>query len=61
MKEVNKFQIKFLEAETRSLTFKLQILNLNGFAMLLGKITSYAINLIASEWTAACTLKLDSV
>src|SRR3954447_24607859 len=37
------------------------MLDMNGFATLLGKITVYAINLIAPEWAAACIPKPDSI
>jgi hypothetical protein len=53
--------VKILEAEAMSRTFRPRILDLNRFATILGKITSYAINLMAPEWTAACVPKPDSI
>jgi hypothetical protein len=38
-----------------------RILDLNGFSTLLGKITSYVVNLMVSEWTAACIPRPNSV
>jgi hypothetical protein len=61
VREVDGFQVKILEAEAMSRTFRPRILDLNGFATILGKITSYAINLMAPEWTAACVPKPDSI
>ena len=37
------------------------MLDLNGFTTLLGKITSYAIKLIAPEWATARLPKPDSI
>ncbi|KAI9853734.1 MAG: hypothetical protein M1813_001824 [Trichoglossum hirsutum] len=53
IKEVDNFQIKLLQAETMSMTFRPRILDLNGFATILGKVTSYAIGLIAPDWAVA--------
>jgi hypothetical protein len=49
IREVGQFEVKLLKAETLSMDFRPQILDLIGFATVLGKITNYAIELIAQE------------
>jgi hypothetical protein len=49
VREVQVFEAKLIAEEVNSIAFRLRILDANGFATLLGKITSYAINLIAPE------------
>ena len=61
VREVDRFEAKILQAEILSKVSRPWILDLNGFATLLGKITTYAINLIAPEWAAACVPKLNSI
>ncbi|KAI9760850.1 MAG: hypothetical protein M1840_002183 [Geoglossum simile] len=61
VKVVESFEAKLLEAETMSMTYRARILDMNGFATILGKVTSYAIGLMAPEWAAACVPRPDSI
>jgi hypothetical protein len=61
VREVRTFEAKLLAEELTSMTVRLRILDMNGFAVLLGKVSTYAINLMVSEWAAACLPKPDSL
>jgi hypothetical protein len=61
VREVRTYEAKLLADEVASMTLRLRILDMNGFATLLGKITSYAIDLMAPEWAAACVPRPDSI
>ena len=49
VRAVDNFQAKLFDEETQSMTVRPWILDLNGFATLLGKVTTYAIHFMASE------------
>jgi hypothetical protein len=51
VKAVDTFEARLLQAETMSMTLRPRILDANGFATILGKITSYAIDLMTPEWS----------
>ena len=61
MREVQAFEAKLIAEEINSMAFRPRILDANGFATLLGKITSYAIDLMAPEWVAATVPRPDSI
>ena len=61
VRAVDNFQAKLFDEETQSMTVRPQILDLNGFATLLGKVTTYAIHFMAPEWAAACVSKPDTI
>jgi hypothetical protein len=61
IREVQAFEAKLIAEEVNSIAFRSRILDTNGFATLLGKITSYAIDFIALEWTAAVVSRLNSI
>ena len=61
IREVQAFEAKLIVEEVNSMAFRSRILDTNGFAILLGKITSYAIDLMAPEWTAAAVPRPDSI
>jgi hypothetical protein len=49
VKMVNTFEVKLLQAKTINMIFRPQILDINEFATILNKVTSYAIDLILPE------------
>ena len=61
VRAVDNFQAKLFDEETQSMTVRPRILDLNGFATLLGKVTTYAIHFMAPEWAAACVSKPDTI
>ncbi len=61
VRAVDNFQAKLFDEKTQSMTVRPQILDLNGFATLLDKVTTYTIYFIAPEWVAACLSKPDTI
>ena len=61
VKAVRAFEVKLLDGEITSMTVRSRVLDLNGFATLLGKVTNHAIDLMTSEWSTACVPKPDSI
>jgi len=49
VRAVDNFQAKLFDEETQSMTVRPRILDLNGFATLLDKVTTYAIYFMALE------------
>ncbi|KAI9768401.1 MAG: hypothetical protein M1839_004118, partial [Geoglossum umbratile] len=60
-KHVRSFEAKLLAEETTSRTTRPRLLDMNGFATLLGKISNYAILLMAPEWSSAAVPRPDSI
>ena len=61
VRHVKSFEARLLAEETNSKTTRPRILDMNEFATLLGKVSSYAIMLMTPEWSSASVPRPDSI